>query len=199
MNPTDSPTHTNPASNGSNGNLAARLEDDKDAATETAKRDLQNLTDQAAADARELKEQAEEQLSAATEKAKSFAGEQKDLLAQQVNGVAAAISKVAGELEQSDQRAIARYARDLAGGLSKFGRNVEGKDVDDLMGLAQSFGREQPLAFLGAAALAGFVASRFAQASAHRQEKADAPVAGASAGQNLRDTASWQGGINGQN
>ena len=35
-----------------------------------------------------------------------------------------------------------------------------------MMGMAQSFGRQQPLAFLGAAALAGFMASRFAQASA---------------------------------
>ena len=198
MNPTDSPTHANAPGNGSNGNLAARLEDDKDAATETAKHDLQNLTEQAAADVRDLKDQADQQLSAATEKAKSFAGEQKDLLANQVNGVASAISKVASELEQSDQRAVARYARDLAGGLSKFGRNVEGKDVDDLMGLAQSFGRQQPLAFLGAAALAGFVASRFAQASAHRQEKVEAPLDGALAGQNSQSSAPWQGGVNGQ-
>ena len=67
-----------------------------------------------------------------------------------------------------DQKTVARYTRDLAGGLSKFGKNVQGKDVDELMGMAQSFGRQQPLAFLGAAALAGFVASRIAGASAHR-------------------------------
>lgn len=198
MNPTDSPSYATATGNGSNGNFTARIEDDKDAAADTAKHDLQNLSEQAAADVRDLKDQADQQLAAATDKAKSFAGEQKHLLANQVNGVAEAISKVAGELEQSDQQAIARYARDLAGGLSKFGGNVEGKDVDELMGMAQSFGRQQPLAFLGAAALAGFVASRFAQATAHRQENVQVPPAAASAGRESQSSTTWGGG-NGQN
>ena len=108
----------------------------------------------------------------ATDKAKTFASEQKDLAAGQISGVASAINKVADELDGGDQQMVARYARDLASGLSKFGGTVQNKNVDDLMGMAQNFGRSQPLAFLGAAALAGFVASRFALASAHRRDKA---------------------------
>jgi hypothetical protein len=50
------------------------------------------------------------------------------------------------------------------------GKTIEDRDVDDLLGMTQDFGRRQPVAFLGAAALAGFVASRFALASAHRRE-----------------------------
>jgi hypothetical protein len=193
MNPIDSPSPGNvPASGSAADELTDRLQDDKTAVVETAKQDLQSLTDKAAADVRDLKDQAEQQVSAVTDKAKSFANEQKDLLASQVNGVADAIAKVADELDQSDQQSVARYARDLAGGLSRFGRNVEGKDVDEVMGMAQSFGRQQPLAFLGAAALAGFMASRFAQASAHRSQSINTANSGATGGQSATTRQSWE-------
>jgi hypothetical protein len=143
--------------------VSSRIQAEGSAFAESAKRDLDEVSRQAAADARALRDQA-------SESAKSFAGEHKDFLAGQINGIANAVSKVAGELDQSDQKAVARYARDIAGGLSSLGRQVEGNDIDQLMAKGQSFGREQPLAFLGAAALAGFLASRFALASAHRSE-----------------------------
>jgi hypothetical protein len=130
------------------------------------------VAQKAADEVASLKHQAGEQIHDATDKAKTFASEQKDLAAGQISGVASAINKVADELDGGDQQMVARYARDLASGLSKFGGTVQNKNVDDLMGMAQNFGRSQPLAFLGAAALAGFVASRFALASAHRRDKA---------------------------
>ena len=148
--------------------LTNRIQADGNAVRETAKRDLNDIAEQAKSDVNALREEAGEQVSAATAKAKSFAGDQKDLLAGQINGIATAVSKVAGELDQSEHGTIARYARDLAGGLSNLGKDVESNDVDQLMSKAQTFGQRQPLAFLGAAALAGFVASRFAVASAHR-------------------------------
>ena len=192
MNPIDSPSSNNLPGNGTaTEDLTARLQEDRASAVETAKQDLQGLTDKAAADVSELKGQAEQQVSAVADKAKSFAGEQKDLLATQVNGVANAIAKVADELDQSEQQTFARYARDLAGGLSRFGRNVEGKDVDEVMGMAQSFGRRQPLAFLGAAALAGFMASRFAQASAHRSQGSSNSTRSPAA-QNPINRQSWE-------
>jgi len=135
-----------------------------------AKTDLDAVTQRAAQDARELGAQAKEKVGEVTEQAKSFAADQKGLAANQINGVASAITKVADELDSSDQGVIARYARDLASGLSSLGKTVEDKDVDDLMGMAQTFGRTQPIAFLGVAALAGFVASRFALASSHRRD-----------------------------
>lgn len=135
-----------------------------------AKEDLDVITQKAAGDARELGHKAHEKIDEAANKAKSFAASQKDLAASQINGVASAVSKVADELEGSDQQGIARYARDLASGLSNVGKQIESRDIDDLMGTAQDFGRNQPVAFLGAAALAGFVASRFALASTHRRD-----------------------------
>lgn len=135
-----------------------------------AKGDLDAISEQAAADVRELGQQAQGKLDEATENAKSFAGTQKDLAANQMKGVADALSKVASELEGTDQQDIGRYARDLANGLSNFGKQIESRDVDDLLAAAQDFGRSQPVAFLGMAALAGFAASRFAMASSHRHK-----------------------------
>ena len=150
--------------------LQTQAAQDLGAVTDKAKQDLEAVTQRAADDMRELGHQAGAKMSEATDKAKSFAADQKDLAAGQIGGVAAAITKVADELDGSDQQTVARYARDLAAGLTSIGKTIEERDVDDLMGLAQDFGRKQPVAFLGAAALAGFVASRFALASAHRRE-----------------------------
>lgn len=146
------------------------LNQDFGTVTEAAKHDIDAVRKKAAEDVEALKHEAGEQISAATDKAKSFAGDQKDLAAQQLGGIATAIGKVADELRGSDQAAIGRYARDLSNGLNKASATVKNKNVDELMGIGEDFGRSQPLAFLGAAALAGFVASRFALASAHRRD-----------------------------
>lgn len=151
------------------GQLKDQVNHDLGTVTDQARHDLDAIAGQTKADAQKLGHEASEKLSDATEKAKGFAGDQKDLAANQINGVAAAINKVADELG-SEQQTVARYARDLASGLSSMGKTIEDRDVDDLMGLAQDFGRRQPVAFLGAAALAGFVASRFALASTHRRD-----------------------------
>lgn len=144
------------------------------AAKATAKHELETVAAQAKEDVQELGSQASEKVAEATDKAKSFAADQKDLAAEQINGVAAAITKVADELDGTDQQTVARYARDLANSLSSMGKTVADRDVDDLIGLAQNFGRKQPVAFLGAAALAGFAASRFALASSHRRDSKSA-------------------------
>lgn len=157
--------------------MQSQIDQDLNTATLQAKSDLDAVAEQAKADAKVLGHEARRKVSEATDGAKSFAAGQKELAAGQINGVAAAIGKVADELEGTDQQVVARYARDIASGLSNFGNTIETRDVDDLLGMAQDFGREQPVAFLGAAALAGFVASRFALASTHRREqKAAAPT-----------------------
>lgn len=168
-----SPDDANTPSSGDNQtspDLQTQARQELNQVSDMAKQELDAVTRRAAEDVRELGNQANAQMSKATDKAKSFAGDQKDFAAGQIYGVAAAITKVADELDGSDQQVVARYARDLAGGLSSMGKTIEDHDVDDLLGMAQSFGRQQPVAFLGAAALAGFVASRFALASSHRRE-----------------------------
>lgn len=186
---TDNPETSKPGS-GAPPQLVAQATEDTRQVAEKVTHDLEAVKHRAADDVRDLQHEAGAKVGEATESVKSFASDQKNLAASQINGVAAAITKVADELEGSDQAAVGRYARELASGLSSFGKTVEERDVDDLMGMAQDFGRKQPVAFLGAAALAGFVASRFALASAHRRENSSStgsPTASPSSGNDRPD------------
>ena len=164
--------------NGALSDVENKARQDMGQATDTVRSDLDAVSRRAAEDVDALKREAKGQIDNVTQqasaKARSFATDQKTLAANQITGVASAISRVADELEDGDQATIGRYARDLANGLDRFGREVNTKEPEDLMGMAQEFGRSQPLAFLGAAALAGFVAARFAGASAHRRQERSA-------------------------
>ena len=95
-----------------------------------------------------------------------------------LGGISGAVSRVADELGRDEATAgIAGYARDLAGGIRRVSDTVKNNNVDDLIAMSEDFGRRQPIAFLGAAALAGFVASRFVLASAQRRSaRANSPV-----------------------
>ena len=124
---------------------AGEAQRDFKAATETARQDLDAIKDKAADDVRAIRHEAEARIGDATEKAKSFADDQKGLAAGQIEGVAQALSRVADELEGDDKGAIARYARDIAGGAERLSSNLRDKDVDQLMSMAQDFGRRQPL------------------------------------------------------
>jgi uncharacterized protein YjbJ (UPF0337 family) len=161
-----------------------KVSDDLSSVKETAQHDLDAIKERAASDVRDLTGQAKEQIGAATDKAKSFANDQKDMAAGQLDGIANAISRVADELsaDQNGNATVGRYAQDLASGIQRFAGTVRNKDTDDLVNMAQNFGRSQPLAFLGAAALAGFVASRFAMASAQRTAKTATPPSGSAYG-----------------
>lgn len=148
---------------------------------------LQSLKGQAQDQIQSLKGEAEGRLNEAADRAKSYASEQanqladqarsfataqKDLAARQFGGVVDAVSKVADELQSSQQgSAVAGYAQDFAGGLRGLADTIQNKSVDELFSLVQDFGKRQPLAFLGIAALTGFAASRFILASRQRDAR----------------------------
>lgn len=118
--------------------------------------------------AREAQAKMAEVAGAATAQAKSFATENKGKIAQQVTAFAGALNRAAEELERSDQALVAGYAKDMADGIENMSTALRERGVDELMQNVQQFARTKPAAFLGMAALAGFAASRFAKASAHR-------------------------------
>lgn len=120
-----------------------------------------------------LTDRAKEEVSAATDKARSLAEDQKGLIAAQVGGVADAMGRAASDLEASNG-ASAQYARLIADNAEKLSATIRDNDVDQLLGMAQDFGRKQPALFMGAAALLGFAASRFVLASAKRRDEQDA-------------------------
>lgn len=136
---------------------------------ETAKTDLKDLGDEVSQKAAALGEEAKAQVGELAEKAKGMAGEQKDLLASQISGVSEALQKVAGELETNSDTS-AHYVRMMADGAQRLTSTLKDNSVDDILSIAQDFGRKQPVAFLGLAALLGFAASRFVAASASRPQ-----------------------------
>jgi hypothetical protein len=133
----------------------------------TAKREMSAAGREASAQIERVQAEAKAQAMEVAEQAKSFVSQQKDLAADQLDGVADAVAKTADEIENTT---VAGYARDLAGGIRQVSEGVRTRSLEDIVNAAADFGRRQPIAFLGAAALAGFAASRFMRASAERRQ-----------------------------
>jgi len=132
---------------------------------------LNQTADSEQLQAERLKDAATAQMNQVSERAKYFASRRKDAAADQFVGISAAIDRVADELQGEDTTAeVGGYAHDLAGGVRRLSDNMRNKSVDEIVTMIQDFGRRQPIAFLGASALAGFVASRLVMASARRQD-----------------------------
>lgn len=147
----------------------------------TATNPLSDAVQSGPAGLNDLKNKVSDDLSAATDVVKADANtamqkvqetvaEQTGFAARQVGGIATALQKVGAELEQSDQPQIGRYARQIGESVQAIAKNIEGRDLGEIAGMAEDFGRKQPLAFLSVAALAGLAASRFFTASAKRPE-----------------------------
>lgn len=142
----------------------------------------------------ELRQYADERTEEAKQAVSRIAEDDKNLAARQLSSVATALEKVGGELEQSDQRALGRYAKQMGSSFQGLARDIEGRDLGEIAGMAEDFGRKQPLAFLGMAAIAGLAASRFLTASAHRRNRR--PVSQPSSSSLSGSTRSSEGGWN---
>jgi hypothetical protein len=154
----------------------ATLSADANAAINEAKDVAAKVASEAKAQGAEIVEQAKAQVSNVADQARGVADDQKRFLAAQIGGVADAMERVATDLEANDG-ASSHYARMIADNAEKLSSTIRDKSVDELIGMAQDFGRRQPAAFIGASALLGFVASRFVMASADRRV-APSPTAG---------------------
>ena len=184
---------------GAPGTAPAASEELKNAADE-ARSALDEVKEEVGEQAEKLKQEVQAQLGGAADKAKAMAADQKDRAAGQLGGISGAVSRVADELGRDEATAgIAGYAHDLAGGIRRVSDTVKNNNVDDLIAMSEDFGRRQPIAFLGAAALAGFVASRFVLASAQRRSaRANSPVrteAGFGAAAGSGPTGNNEGGM----
>ncbi|WP_141105565.1 MULTISPECIES: nutrient deprivation-induced protein [unclassified Rhizobium] len=136
-----------------------------------------------------VKEAVGEDVAAATDAAKQVASRQKNIIADKLGGIAVAMDKVADELGQGEQRDIGRLMRTLGASMRGLSEQINDQDIGQVAKTAENYGRQQPVAFLGMAALAGFAASRFLMASAQGHgEAASKPHA---------DGASMEGRTNG--
>lgn len=95
---------------------------------------------------------------------------EKSALARHLRGLAGAMEKVGTELRQSEQPALGRYTQQIGTSIRRLARDCEDRKLGEIAAMAEDFGRKQPLAFLGMAAIAGLAASRFLSASAQRSK-----------------------------
>ncbi|MBP2548416.1 ElaB/YqjD/DUF883 family membrane-anchored ribosome-binding protein [Neorhizobium galegae] len=127
-----------------------------------------DLRQMARDDVASVRHAAEDGMSKVSAAASQAADQQKTYAADRVAGVANAIERVGSELE-GDEPELGRMTRQMGESVQRFAEDIKGRDLGEIAGMAEDFGRRQPLAFLGIAAIAGLAASRFIGASAHRQ------------------------------
>jgi len=118
-----------------------------------AKEGLHDLRDAAQSSLEDVK-------SAAAGKTDEVKGKTAEEIARTARGLEAAADEMDGSPLQQD------LLREAADGLKHIAQAVEGKSIGAMVGDLSAFGRQNPLAYLGGAALAGFALARFARASA---------------------------------
>lgn len=96
--------------------------------------------------------------------ARTRADDAKADVATEVMDVATALRHAAEELR--DGSAQERTLGQIAGGIADASDAIRDKDLGEIVEMASNLGRRNPALFLGGAALLGFVASRYAKASA---------------------------------
>ena len=118
---------------------------------------------------------------AAADKTEAVKGRTADEISRTAEGLEAAAKEMDGSPLQQD------LLREAADGLKHIAQAVQGKSIGAMVGDLSEFGRQNPLAYLGGAALAGFALARFARAS---KPEADASAPGR--GESLRQD--YEGG-----
>jgi len=117
-----------------------------------ARESLHDLKDAAQSSLEDVK-------SAAADKTEAVKGQTADEIARTARGLEAAADEMDGSPLQQD------LLREAADGLKHIAQAVQGKSIGAMVGDLSAFGRQNPLAYLGGAALAGFALARFARAS----------------------------------
>ena len=117
----------------------------------------------------------DEAKSAAIEKVDETKEQAAGEIARTAESLAAAAEKMEGSPFQQD------LLREAADGLKQIAGAVEGKSIGAMAAELSEFGRQNPVAYLGGAALVGFALARFARASAPAGSSATSHLGGGSA------------------
>lgn len=107
------------------------------------------------------------------ERITSQLGEQKMRISQGLGSASEAIRTASQQLYEQDQSSIARYVDQGAEQLDQMARYLQDRDVNDLIGDAESFARERPAIFLGGAFGLGLLAARFVKSSGQQARTPD--------------------------
>jgi hypothetical protein len=99
----------------------------------------------------------------AGEAVRTLFGEQQQAAASGLGEFAGALRRAAHDSKGGGS--VTRVAESAADQLQRFSESLQRSDFDSILRNAESFARRQPVAFIGAAAVAGFLAVRFLKSS----------------------------------
>ncbi|WP_224814752.1 hypothetical protein [Hasllibacter sp. MH4015] len=124
------------------------------------------------------------------DKAVSYAESQKYSVAEEGHNVASALRKAADEMRSGSPQE--RTLGQIADGIADASDAIKNKDMSEIVGDLNGFARRNPTVFLGAAALLGFVAVRFAKASNDGSAQSGLSDFGATSSSTARDRSGTQ-------
>jgi hypothetical protein len=101
----------------------------------------------------------------AKDTAEAKINEQKDSAASDLGNFAQALRRAAGETGGERQPGVGRVAELAADSLERLSGTLRSKDLNALVREVETFARNQPVAFFGAAVATGFLALRFVKSS----------------------------------
>lgn len=114
----------------------------------------------------ELKGQAAEAREALTSKVETTASQQKQVVANEMNKFSEAVRRAAEQLRQEERSTAAGYTTDLANAINNWAETLRETNFQDALNSLNRTAREHPVAFFGAAMLAGIAAGRLLRVTA---------------------------------
>lgn len=112
---------------------------------------------------------AESMQSAATEQIE----QQKRAASQSLQAFAQAVRRASDELSRQDQTAAAQVIQQAAGGLENLSHTLANQSLGEMVRSAREFGRRNPMALAGGAALLGLALGRMARTAGARSNGSD--------------------------
>lgn len=124
--------------------------------------------------AEQVQQKAKELTSEAQEQAKSAMETRKEQAVEGLEGIAQAFRRTGESLRFSEQGTVADYSEQVASQIERLSSFLGERDVDQLLGDAESYARRHPEIFLGGALALGLLVGRFIKSSGERRELARA-------------------------
>jgi beta-phosphoglucomutase-like phosphatase (HAD superfamily) len=120
--------------------------------------------------AEQAQQKAKELASQAQEQAKSAAETRKEQAVEGLEGIAQAFRQTGQNLRTAEQGTVADYSEQVANQIERFSSFLSERNVDQLLGDAESYARSHPELFLGGAFALGLLVGRFIKSSGERRE-----------------------------
>lgn len=136
------------------------MNDHQKAATPASSKEGETSTGSVASD---IKNAASQKFEQAVTEMRTLADDTKSDVAGEVKDVASALRRASEELRHGS--AQERTLGQIAGTIADASDSIRDKDFGEILAVVSRTGRENPVLFLGGAALLGFAASRYAKAS----------------------------------